>query len=56
MVEGHGVPEAGQPLEPGPEVIERNMVAKERATQRVRSWTAQNEMRGVLALMTASAA
>ena len=31
-----------------PEVVERMRVAKERAGQRVRSWTMQNEMRGVL--------
>ena len=33
---------------PGPEVVERQRVAKERAAQRVRSWTVQNEMSGVL--------
>ena len=33
---------------PGPEVIEKQRVAKERAAQRVRSWTVQNEMRGVI--------
>ena len=33
---------------PGTEVVERQKTAKERATQRVRSWTVQNEMRGVL--------
>ena len=32
----------------GTEVVERQKIAKERATQRVRSWTMQNEMRGVL--------
>ena len=32
---------------PGPEVVERQRVAKERAAKRVRSWTVQNEMRGV---------
>ena len=32
----------------GPEVVERQRVAKEQAAQRVRSWTVQNEMRGVL--------
>ena len=31
---------------PGTEVVERQKIAKERATQRVRSWTEQNEMRG----------
>ena len=33
---------------PEPEVLERQKIAKERAAQRVRSWTVQNEMRGVL--------
>ena len=33
---------------PGPEVVERQRVAKERAAQRVRSWIVRNEMRGVL--------
>ena len=32
----------------GPEVVKRQRVAKERAAQRVRSWTVQNEMRDVL--------
>ena len=43
--------EAGQPGNspaPGPEIVERRRVAKERTAQRVRSWTVQNEMRGVL--------
>ena len=41
---------------PGPEVVERQRVAKERAAQRVRSWTVQNEMRGVLGRVSTSAA
>ena len=41
---------------PGTEVVERQHIAKERATQRVRSWTVQNEMRGVLGRVSASAA
>ena len=41
---------------PGPEVVERQKIAKERAAQRARSWTAQNEMRGVLGRVSASAA
>ena len=32
----------------GPEVIKRQRVTKERAALRIRSWTVQNEMRGVL--------
>ena len=41
---------------PGPEVVERQRVAKERVAQRVRSWTVQNEMRGVLGRVSAGAA
>ena len=33
---------------PGPEVVKRQKVAKERAAQRIRSWTVPNEMRSVL--------
>ena len=33
--------------ESGPEVVEGQRVAKERAAQRARSWTVQNEMRDV---------
>ena len=40
----------------GPEVVERQKIAKEQATQRVRSWTVQNEMRSVLGRVSASAA
>ena len=35
-------------LGPGPELIERQKVAKERAAHRVRSWTVQDEMTGAL--------
>ena len=41
---------------PGPEVVERQKIAKERAIQKVRSWTVQNEMRGILRLVSESAA
>ena len=41
---------------PGPEVVERQKIAKERATQRVHSWTVQNEMRDVLGRVSAGAA
>ena len=41
---------------PGPEVVERQRFAKERAMQRVLSWTVQNEMRGVLGRVSTSAA
>ena len=39
----------------GPEVVKRQRVPKERATQRVRSWTVQNEMRDVLGPVSAGA-
>ena len=48
MAENHGDPKAVNSLGHGPEVIERQRVAKERVAQRVRSCTVQNEMRGVL--------
>ena len=41
---------------PGPEVVERQKNAKERATQRVCCWTVQNKMRGVLGRVSAGAA
>ena len=37
--------ELGNSSEPGPEIVKRQRVAKERAAQ---SWTVQNEIRGVL--------
>ena len=40
----------------GSEVIERQRVAKERAAQRARSWSVQNEMRSVLERVSAGAA
>ena len=40
----------------GPQVVERQRVAKERAAQRVRSWIVQNEMRDVLGRASAGAA
>ena len=55
MTENHGDPEAGKSPRPGPEVVERQKVAKERAAQRVRNWTVQNEMTGVLGRMAAGA-
>ena len=39
----------------GPEVVERQRVAKEGVAQRVRSWTVQNEMRGVPERVSAGA-
>ena len=41
---------------PGPEVVQRRKIAKERATQTVRSWTVQNEITGVLGRMSTGAA
>ena len=41
---------------PGPEIVESRIIVKERAVQRVRSWTVQNEMRGVLERVSAGAA
>ena len=49
MAEDHDASEAGQlPRVWGPEVVERQKIAKEQAAQRVCSWTVQNEMTGVL--------
>ena len=41
---------------PGPGVVERQRVAKDRAAQRVRSWTVQHEMRSVMGRVSAGAA
>ena len=41
---------------PGTEIVERQKTAKERTTQRVRSWTVQNKMRDDLGRVFASAA
>ena len=41
---------------PGPELVERQKISKERATQKVNSWTMQNEMIGVLERVSARAA
>ena len=38
---------SGNPTGPGTEVVERQQIAKERATHRVLSWTVQNEIRSV---------
>ena len=40
----------------GPEVVERQRIAKEQADQRIHSWTVQNEMRAVPGQMTAGTA
>ena len=50
VAEDHGAPGRG------PEIAERQAVAKERVSQRVRSWTAQNESRCGLGLMIVDAA
>ena len=41
---------------PGPEVVEKQRVAKEQAAQRVRSWTVQNKIRDVLGRVSAGVA
>ena len=46
----------GNSPRPGSDVVKRQRVAKERAAQRVRSWTVQDEMRGVLGRVSAGAA
>ena len=58
MTENHGAQKPGNSPGPKPEIVNtsRQRVAKERATQRVRSWTVQNEMKGVLGRVSASAA
>ena len=50
------VPEARHYPRPGPEIVKRQRVAKERAAQRVRCWTVQNEMRDVLGRVSTGAA
>ena len=55
MAEDHGAPEAWKLPGPGPEVVERQRIAKERTAQRVCSWTMQNEMRGILVRVSAGA-
>ena len=53
MSEDHGAPEAGKLKQ---KVEKRQRVAKEPAAQRIRSWTVQNEMRGVLRRVSTGAA
>ena len=53
MSEDHGAPEAGKLKQ---KVAKRQRVAKERAAQRIRSWTVQNEIRGVLRRVSTGAA
>ena len=55
MVEDHGTPETGQLPGPGTEIVKKQRVAKERAAQGVRSWTVQNEIKGVLGRVPAVA-
>ena len=45
----------GSSSRPGPKVVQRRKIAKEQVTQKVRSWTVQNEMRDVLGRVSASA-
>ena len=39
MAEDHGTSGAGQLCKPGPEIVRRKEVTKERAAQKLRSWT-----------------
>ena len=48
MAEDHGALKAGQLPEPGTKIVYRERVGREQVPQRFRSWTIQNEMRGVL--------
>ena len=41
---------------PRPEGVKRQRVAKEQAAQGVRSWTVQNNMRGIVGRVSAGAA
>ena len=41
---------------PRPEAVQRQRVTKERAAQRARSWTVQNEIKGVMLRVSAGAA
>ena len=50
--EDHGLPEAGRLPRPILEVVKGKGVAKERAAQRVGSWSVRNEIRGILGQMT----
>ena len=54
MAEDHGAQKPGNSPGSGPEVVERQGVAKERAAQR--SWTVPNQMRGVLGRVSTGAA
>ena len=56
MAEDHGTQNPDNSPGPGPEVVERQKIAQERTAQRDRSWTMQNEMRGVLGRVFARAA
>ena len=54
MAEDHEAQKPDNSPGPGPVVVEREKIAKERATEEARSWTVQNEMRGVLGRVSAS--
>ena len=56
MAEDHAAPEAGQLPTVWTRDRERQRVAKERAVQRVRSWTAPNEIKDVMGRVSAGAA
>ena len=56
MAEDHETPEAGQLSRAWTRGHRETEIAKARATQRVRSWTMQNQLRGVIGRVSASAA
>ena len=53
MAKDYVAPESGKLPRLGSEIVERQRVAEMQVAQRVRCWTVQNEMRGVLGRMTA---
>ena len=56
MAEDREAPEVGKLPRAWTEVVQRQKIAIEQETQRVHSWTVQNEMRGVLGQVSTSAA
>ena len=56
MAGNHGVPGAGQLPKTSTNGRRKKMSCKKREARRIRSWTVQNEMRGVLGRVSAGAA
>ena len=56
LAEDHGAPEVGQLPRAWTRGCRETEVAKESVGKRVRSWTVQNEMRGILGELSAGAA